>query len=105
MANTNAAMEQALGILIEERDRLDQAIRLLQGGEAEQASRPRRGRPPKAAAQKAAPKTKKRRGRPPMTAEEKKAASERMKKYWAERKKAKGGKAAKKAGKGRKKKG
>ena len=100
----NAAMEQALGMLSEERVRLDQAIRLLQGGEVSQVSRPRRGRPPKAAAQKAAQKTKKRRGRPPMTAAEKKAASERMKKYWAERRKAKGGKAAKKAGSGRKRK-
>ena len=91
------ATGEALRLLIEERDRLDQAIRLLQGGAFPDPARPRRGRPPKAASRLAAiprtaKKAEKRKGRPPMTAEEKRAASERMKKYWAERKTAKVGK-------------
>ena len=78
------ATDEALRLLIAERDRIDQAIRLLGGGEAQQPRR--RGRPPKTIAQKAGQATKKRRGRPPMTDAEKKAASERMKKYWAAKK-------------------
>ena len=83
-----AATDEALHLLIAERDRIDQAIRLLQDGETQQPRR--RGRPPKSAAQKAGQATKKRRGRPPMTDAEKKAASERMKRYWAAKKAAKG---------------
>lgn len=78
---TNNAVE----MLIAERDRIDQAIRLLQGKPAAPAA----GRP------KAAKKTStgKKRGRPPLTPEARKAQSEKMKAYWAARKK----KAAKKS--------
>ena len=69
---------EALRLLIAERDRIDRAISLLQG----EAQVPRRGRPPGKASKK---KAAKRKGRPPMTEAEKKAASERMKKYWAKR--------------------
>ena len=82
-----AATDEAIRILIEERQRLDAAIRLLRGGSGTEVARPRRGRPPKVARQAT-----KRRGRPPMTAAEKQAASERMKKYWADRKSRKVGK-------------
>ncbi len=84
-ANMTDITNNAVEMLIAERDRLDQAIQLLQGG----ASAPRAGRP-KAA--KAAKKTGKRRGRPPLSDEARKAQSEKMKAYWAARKK----KAAKK---------
>ncbi|HLW77405.1 MAG TPA: hypothetical protein VKS01_10475 [Bryobacteraceae bacterium] len=50
----------------------------------------RRGRPPKALSAMGAPAASmKRRGRPPMSAAEKKAASERMKAYWAAKRKGK----------------
>lgn len=75
---TNSAVE----MLIAERDRIDQAIRLLQGrAPAATTAKP-----------KAAKTTGKRRGRPPLTEEARKAQSEKMKAYWAARKK----KAAKK---------
>lgn len=69
---------EALRLLIAERDRIDRAIALLQG----ETQVPRRGRPPGKTSKK---KAAKRKGRPPMTEAEKKAASERMKKYWAKR--------------------
>jgi len=78
-----AATSEALRLLIAERDRLDRAIALLQN-ETETEERPRRGRPPGSKNSKAT----KRRGRPPMTESERRAASERMKKYWAKRRKA-----------------
>lgn len=71
--------EHIVALLIAERDKLNRAIEALQ-----QPGR-RRGRPPKnplAAPAVGAPQ--KRRGR---TAAQKKAQSERMKRYWAKRKK------------------
>ncbi len=52
----------------------------------------RRGRKP--ASEAAEPAAKKRRKRPAMTAAQKKAVSDRMRKYWSERRKAKGAKKA-----------
>ena len=80
-------MIDILRLLIEERDRLNQAIAVL-GGPG------RRGRPSgggKSVAGGAAPKkaAKKKRRRPPMTAEQREAVSKRMKKIWAKRRKAK----------------
>lgn len=82
---------EALRLLIDERDRIDRAIALLQG----EAQAPRRGRPPGKSSKKKA--AKKRKGRPPMSEAEKQAASERMKKYWAKRRRE--AKKAKKAAK------
>ncbi len=78
------ATEHIVALLIAERDRLTRAIEALQG------PMKRRGRPPKSgvAPAAAAPATEMRRGRPPMSAAEKKAASERMKAYWAAKRKA-----------------
>lgn len=78
--------EQIIGILIAERDKLTRAIEALQG------PLKRRGRPPKnpvisTASIIAAPVEHKRKGR---TAAQRKAQSEKMKKYWAARKKQKG---------------
>ena len=78
MATTN----EALRLLIAERDRLDRAIALLQN---ETEERPRRGRPPGSKNKKTA---KKRGRRSPMSEADRKAASERMKKLWAKRRKA-----------------
>jgi hypothetical protein len=80
-------------LLVAERDRLTRAIEALQGPAK------RRGRPPKSAsavahlasATSSAPaKAKPGRKRRKLTAAEKKAASERMKAFWAARRKAKG---------------
>jgi hypothetical protein len=73
-------MPDVLALLIEERDRLNRAIEILQRGTK------RRGRPPGSgtAAKQAAPRKRKM-----MSAAARKAVSERMKKYWASRKKAK----------------
>ncbi len=86
------ATSSALEILIRERDRIGQAIQLLQGDDAPAAPR-RRGRPPKAAAAKAAPKkaATAKSGRKQMSDEARKAVSERMRKYWAKRRKEKKG--------------
>ncbi len=81
-ANMTDVTNNAVEMLIAERDRIDQAIRLLQG----------RG-PAPAAKPKAEKKAGKRRGRPPLSDEARKAQSEKMKAYWAARKK----KAAKKS--------
>ena len=73
--------DQIVAILIAERDKLNSAIDALQGAVK------RRGRPPKNAAAIAAaalPAPKKRRG---MSAAQRKAQGERMKAYWAKRKK------------------
>ncbi len=80
-------MPDVLQLLIEERDRLNEAIAALGGPR-------RRGRPPgggRKANPGAAPKkvAKKKRSRPPMTAEQREAVSKRMKKIWAKRRKAK----------------
>jgi len=79
-------MSDALQLLIEERDRLNRAIEVL-GGTVPK----RRGRPP---GSKTATKAKS--GRGAMSAAQKKKVSDRMKKYWAARRKAK--KTAKKSG-------
>ncbi len=75
-------MIDALALLIQERDRLNRAIEILQ-------SEPkRRGRKPGSApATAAGPKKPRRRRR--MSPAARKAVSERMKKYWAGRRKAK----------------
>jgi len=74
-------IEQVLGILIAERDRLSRAIEALQGPVK------RRGRPPKPMAMDTAPASDgMRRGR---TAAQRRAQSEKMKKYWALRRKLK----------------
>jgi hypothetical protein len=70
-------MTDALSMLVAERDRLNRAIEILQG------ETKRRGRKPGSVA--AAP-TKTRRRK--MSAAAKKAISDRMKKYWAGRRKA-----------------
>ena len=75
--------EHIIALLIAERDKLNRAIEALQG------SAKRRGRPPKAAATPAAPE-----GSAPkrkhQSAARRKAQAERMKAYWAaKRKKAK----------------
>ncbi len=78
-------MTDVLALLIEERDRLNQAIAVLQGPK-------RRGRPPgsgssvKTDAAKPAVKKRKRRT---MSDDQKAVVSARMKKYWAARRKAK----------------
>ena len=76
---SESTISEALRLLVDERDRLDRAIQTLQGAAA---PAPRRGRPPGSKSKK------KRRGRPPMSAAEKQAASERMKRYWAKRRRA-----------------
>jgi hypothetical protein len=73
--------EQIVGLLVAERDRLNRAIEALQGPVK------RRGRPPKnqlavVASAPAPMNTRKRR-----TAAQRKAQSDKMKKYWALRKK------------------
>jgi len=82
---SESGTSEALKLLIAQRNRLDRAIATLQGGSEEA---PRRGRPP---GSKNVVKTepKKRGRRSPMSPDEKKAASERMKKYWAARRKVK----------------
>ena len=74
------ATDHIVSLLLAERDRLTRAIDALQGPAK------RRGRPPGAAAGpvKAKPARKRRK----LTAAEKKAASERMKAFWAARRKA-----------------
>ena len=70
--------DHILALLIAERDKLNRAIEALQGK--------RQGRPPLAAADTLAPKKKRKR----QSAAQRKAKSERMKAYWAaKRKKAK----------------
>jgi len=74
--------DQILALLVAERDRLNRAIEAL-GSAAK-----RRGRPPKAAsAANGATAPVKRRGRI-FTAAQRKAQAERMRKLWAERRKA-----------------
>lgn len=77
--------EQIVSLLVAERDRLNRAIEVLQGPTK------RRGRPPKdlaavvAQTTEPAPSTNGRRSG--MTAAARKAQSQRMKAYWAKRKK------------------
>jgi hypothetical protein len=80
-------MPDILRILVEERDRMERAISALQG------TAPRRGRPPSrqgpgrppGTGKKAAKKVERRRRG--MSAAQRKVASERMRAYWATRKK------------------
>jgi len=76
-------MREALQILIEERDRLNRAIDILQAESTPTRSAPASSGP------KAKKASKKRRKRSDMSAEQKAAVSARMKKYWAQRRKAK----------------
>jgi hypothetical protein len=76
------ATEHIVSLLLAERDRLTRAIEALQGPEK------RRGRPPAAAPAASPAKAKPARKRRKLTAAEKKAASERMKAFWAARRKA-----------------
>ena len=85
-------MTDVLALLIEERDRVNEAIAVLGGPR-------RRGRPAggdKEATSVGVPKkaAKKKRGRPPMTAEARQRRSEQMKAIWAKRKRAAKRKAA-----------
>jgi len=73
------AHDQILALLIAERDRLTQAINALQGPIR------RRGRPPKTMAVDV--RSAREHKRKPRTAAQRKAQSERMKKYWAARRK------------------
>ena len=82
-------MADIVGLLIAERDRIDRAIAILQGTE------PRRGRPagrrgPGRPAGR--PKKVAKRGGRGMSPAARKATSERMKKYWAKRRRAAKGK-------------
>lgn len=84
----SATTNDALRILIDERDRLNRAIEILRQEDADEAPPVprRRGRPPAAAPAVAAPApARKKAGRGRMSAEARRAVSERMKKYWAER--------------------
>ena len=87
---SESSTADAIQLLLEERARLDRVIAVLRGDEPTVEAPRRRGRPPGSkAAAKTATKTAKKRGRrSPMSDAEKKAASERMKKYWAKRRKA-----------------
>ena len=88
IASQSMAINEIVAMLVAERDRLNRAIEALQGPAK------RRGRPPaSSAATVAAPAAAvkpARRKRRKLTAAEKKAASERMKAFWAARRKAKG---------------
>jgi hypothetical protein len=82
------ATGNVLALLIAERDRLNQAIAILQGGTATAAVAPkRRGRPPGSKNKTAAAAKK----RGDMSDAARKAVSARMKKYWAQRRKEKKG--------------
>ena len=72
--------DQIVALVVAERDRLNKAI------EALQVPLRRRGRPPRNPGVIASPVPEKKRG-PKRTATQNKAHSERMKKYWAARRK------------------
>lgn len=80
--------QDALRLLIQERDRLTKAIEILQNDTPPR----RRGRPPKSA-QAAAPAAKAKKARKKrnsnMSAEARQAVSDRMRKYWAKRRREK----------------
>ena len=80
-------MADVLELLIAERDKLNAAIAALGGPR-------RRGRPPSAGNPVATPKKAAKGGRKKMSPAERQAASERMKKIWAKRKRADKKKAA-----------
>ena len=77
------ATEHILSLLIAERDKLSKAIEAL-GGSTTSASRPSKSSEPTVSAAPAA----KKKGRTPLTAAQKKTQSERMKAFWAARRKA-----------------
>jgi hypothetical protein len=79
------ATGNVLTLLIAERDRLNQAIAILQGGAPAVAPK-RRGRPPGSKNKTAAAPKK----RGVMSDAARKAVSARMKKYWAQRRKERG---------------
>ncbi len=79
-------MTEVLELLIAERDRLNEAIAILQRGVRRRGRKPRGANTEDAAA---ATPGKKKRGQRKMSEEQKQAVSARMKKYWAARKKAK----------------
>jgi hypothetical protein len=74
--------EQILALLVAERDRLNRAIDALQGT----SERRRPGRPPAAHAANGASNTQARTGRT-FTSAQRKAQAERMRAYWAARRK------------------
>jgi hypothetical protein len=76
------ATEHILSLLIAERDKLSKAIEALGG-----ASKPASSAPKAAAVTAPAPAISKRKKRKPLTAGQKKAHSERMKAFWAARRK------------------
>jgi hypothetical protein len=76
--------EQIVALLVAERDRLNRAIQALQGGSARGTAT--HHVPAKAAAAPAAKKAKKRAG---MSAAARKAQSERMRAFWAAKRKQK----------------
>ena len=84
---TLTVMSEILALLVAERDRLNRAIAIL-GAEPK-----RRGRPPKntlsGISELSIGASGKKRGRRKMSASARKAVSDRMKKYWAARRKAK----------------
>jgi hypothetical protein len=77
------ATEHILSLLIEERDKLSKAIEAL-GGTPKHVASPTKAIEAPAPAPAAAPK---RRKRKPLSAAQKKAHSERMKAFWAARRK------------------
>jgi hypothetical protein len=74
--------EHILTLLIQERDRLNRAIEALQGPTK------RRGRPPKNTLSRGAASATPARKKRTFTAAQRKQQAERMKKYWAGKKKA-----------------
>lgn len=83
-------MEEALKLLIAERDRLNRAIEALQGEAVTEAVAAPAAPAPRRARAAAASSGPKKRGRRSMSPEARKAVSERMRKYWAARRKSKG---------------
>jgi len=73
-------IDHIVSMLVAERDRLNRAIEALQGGN-------RRVARPAQTSHRAAPAAAAGRRRKPMSAAQKKAHSERMKAFWAERRK------------------
>ena len=74
-------MADVLELLIAERDRLNRAIAALGGPR-------RRGRPPGSTKQRSLQKKAKTKRRDPLSAEARQRQSEKMKKYWAAKRKA-----------------
>ena len=73
-------IEQIVSMLVAERDRLNRAIQALQGGSKSPS-------PAAKSSSSAAPASAAKRSRKPMSPAQKKAHSERMKAFWAERRK------------------